>query len=193
LAIFIFGIINKIIFMTFSHFYRLIFILTIFGLFIWLGAQNFMPQTELLLEWTPEGRGKFVSDIYPQERVLNVWEENNSYSKVLFEPIYFFVYLPKSFKKAEVNLIYQSDLDIRIGLMYRQGVLPNWQFDLKDIKEKNIGMDIWKNGEVEFNITSEFINKKNRFNGLEFIISIPEIYKKEGDVKIKKIEILLKN
>ncbi len=179
--------------MTFSRFYRLIFILTIFGLFIWLGAQNFMPQKELLLEWTPEGRDKFVSDIYPQERVLNVWEENNSYSKVLFEPIYFFVYLPKSFKKAEVNLIYQSDLDIRIGLMYRQGVLPNWQFDLKDIKEKNIGMDIWKNGEVEFNITSEFINKKNRFNGLEFIISIPEIYKKEGDVKIKKIEILLKN
>ena len=42
-------------------------------------------------------------------------------------------------------------------------------------------------------ISQEFINKKNRFNGLEFIISIPEIYKKEGDVKIKKIEILLKN
>lgn len=178
----------------FTSIYRTIFIVTIISLFLWLGWQNFLREDELFLEWYPKKENNFIDGLYPEERATFVLDENNEYyAKIWYEPIYFFVPFSKPFNKAEVNLIYQSNLDINIGLMYSRRFPIDWRFDLKPLASQPIEGSSWSSGKIEFKINSDFLNIRNKLKGLEFMISSPELYQKGENIKLKKIEILLKN
>lgn len=177
----------------FTRIYRTIFVLVAIGFFLWLGTQNLVLKDEMFLEWEPGRESRFISSLYPKARVVGLVQENGEFfSKIRIEPVYFFVFLPKAFNKAKVRLIYQSNLPISIGLMYHRKFPLDWRFNLKHLREDKIEGGSWKSGQAEFDVTSDFFNSRNRIKGLEFMISAPGLYQKGEDIKLKKIEILLK-
>ncbi|MCD6096964.1 hypothetical protein J7J60_01295 [bacterium] len=189
----------------FYRFYRLFFCLIIIGFLIWLICQNFSPSSKAVV-WQPSGEDKqviettnFTSHFIQKKHILGLYpssrwtilNEGDSYlAEVWMEPIYFFVPLIKDSKKAKVILTYQSNLPVSLGLMHKKLFPLDWRFKLESLKDED-EKNGWKTGSADFFISQDFINKKDRFKGLEFIISCPNLYQQGEYIKIKEIQVIL--
>jgi hypothetical protein len=138
---------------------KILLILAVVLLFVFLLAQNLVWSGKLEIQTDFSKFTPYFSILKPQPRIIL-----NEGNKVIGEPIWFDVSLPRDFQKASLELIYKDDN----GYKFKIG--PNIGADW-DFKELNniIDKDGYKIGSVDFDMAGKNIN-----NGkLRFTITIP--------------------
>ncbi|MFH0814967.1 MAG: hypothetical protein V1902_02755 [Candidatus Falkowbacteria bacterium] len=124
---------------------------------------------------------KFVFGLYPEGRVEivdNAW-------KLKYEPIYFKVYAPRKFKKAEITLKYQNSMesDVFVGVKVKgNSAVPYY---MQKIEKTLPGS--WVEKTLEFDLAGAAFEK----NKLQFIIAAPGIEQSKGSLIIENVKIQL--
>lgn len=138
---------------------RILLVLAAIYLFIFLIAQNLVWSGKLEIQTDFSKFTPYFSILKPQPRII--LEQGN---KIIGEPIWFDVSLPRDFQKASLQITYNDDYG------YTLKIGPNIGADW-DFKELNniIDKDGYKMGSADFDMAGKNIN-----NGkLRFSLTIP--------------------
>jgi len=138
---------------------KILLILAVIFLFVFLIAQNLVWSGKLEIQTDFTKFTPYFSILKPQPRIII-----NEGNKVIGEPIWFDVALPRDFQKASLEIVYKDDYG------YKLKIGPNTGADW-DFKELNniINEADYKIGRIDFGMAGKNIN-----NGkLRFSITIP--------------------
>lgn len=152
-----------------------IFLLPFFVLF-WLGVQYFSLFGELSIEYDFKGESPFISELRPHGRVLD--REKNlrtgeAYQKIVGEPAYIDVTVPRSFNTVDVIVEY-TNLDqpfVEFGLV--KNTEP-WTVQLLPFEGKVIdeALGIWER--IEDNNGLVLLQQEKQFDSIQsFIAGFP--------------------
>jgi hypothetical protein len=129
--------INKWPFLSNIRLYFLIAIVILVAFFLYL---KFLPfgQATYSRDYTSSWRsGKgFIYGFTPAERLGS----STDAAVIVGDPVYFSVFTPRSFEKAELTVVYRDRLDIDTPLI-EAGVLADnvvWRYDLKPLDNKSL-------------------------------------------------------
>lgn len=183
---------------TFLKIYRLILIFGVLILLAWLLQKNMVMQGTLSLSKDFCFESRFVSNLYPEERVgaVEKSEEGNCFQRIFVEPVYFRVKIPRTFDYAKVRVTYSNPKQkvFQLGLMKYRKFPLDWRFSLRDLnivqEGEGIveeGENVWQTAEAEFVAGVEHLND----HALEFIFSAPGLTDSRYEIKIGKIEVEL--
>lgn len=154
---------------------KIIFILATVGLFVFLLAQDMVWSGKMEIKTDFSKFTSRLSILKPQPRIII--DEGN---KVIGEPIWFDVSLPRDFKKASLEIIYQDDYNYLIKIGPNTGA--DWDYkELTDIINENNS----KIGKLDFDMTGKNINKSK----LRFSITIPN-FNANKPIYIKNVKMI---
>lgn len=155
--------------------YRLILILAALLLFTWLLNKNVVIDGQLFAVRNFCDSSRFISDIYPENRVGGIeYENGNCFQRIFVEPAYFKVKVPRTFSKAKVKITYSNPDQplFEIGLMKKKEFPLDWRFTLRPLENKifnNLDWDL---------IVKEGISlwqKQKRFATIhDFVNNVPD-------------------
>jgi len=158
----------------FSSIYRFLLIVACLASFFWLLNKNLVPSGTLLLKKDFCAESRFISYLYPENRVGVVEEEDNGcFQRIFVEPAYFSVNVPRTFTRAKVKVIYANpDQEIfQLGLMKKRINLLDWNFQLKPLENKILDELGW------FKLTEQGIilwQKQKRFESIyDYVNNLP--------------------
>lgn len=131
-----------------------------------------------------------ISILWPPEHTSDPYEINGDFMQdIKKDPVSFSVFLTRdSFQKMKLTFLYQKseDLPLKIGLQKGDG---SWDFFFKEFKTEDIlQKNEWKEAQVTFDITREFINKKGRIN---ILLSSPGLSEKGEKITFSEIRATL--
>ncbi|MBN1326210.1 hypothetical protein JW977_04525 [Candidatus Falkowbacteria bacterium] len=154
---------------------KIIFILTAVVLFIFLLSQDLVWSGKIEIKTDFFKFSPRISILKPQPRII--LEEGN---KVIGEPIWFDVSLPRDFQKASLEITYQDDNNYLIKIGPNTGA--DWDYkELTDIITDGNN----KIGKLDFDMTGKNIN-----NGkLRFSLTIPN-FDINKPIYIKKVKMI---
>jgi len=154
---------------------RIIFILATAILFVFLLAQDMVWSGKLEINTDFTKFSPRISILKPQPRIILA--EGN---KVIGEPIWFDVSLPRDFQKASLEIVYQDDYDYLFKIGSNTGA--DWDYkELTDI----IADGNNKIGKADFDMAGKNVN-----NGkLRFSITIPN-FDVNKPIYIKSIKMI---
>jgi len=154
---------------------RIIFILVTAILFVFLLAQDLAWSGKLEINTDFTKFSPRISILKPQPRIILA--EGN---KVIGEPIWFDVSLPRDFQKASLEIVYQDDYDYLFKIGSNTGA--DWDYkELTDI----IADGNNKIGKADFDMAGKNVN-----NGkLRFSITIPN-FDVNKPIYIKSIKMI---
>jgi hypothetical protein len=148
----------------------LLFSIIPFGiLFVWIW-QDVSPAGEAVYYRETANMTARISQYYPEGRLSEPVIVNNSeYQKVLGEPIYFDVRIPRVMDEIKVNVSAIGDIkDLKIGLRLPPSITQEWRYKIEqptiiDLPDTNIVTHT-------FNLTESYVEKGK----VRFILSIPQ-------------------
>lgn len=132
----------------------------------------------------PAATTKFVFGPYPEGRVEiieNAW-------KLKYEPIYFKVYAPRKFKKAEITLKYQNSMesDVFVGVKVKgDSPVPYYMKKLETTPSFDGAGSVEQS--LQFDLAGAAIEK----NKLQFIIAAPGVEESKESLIIENVKIQL--
>jgi|GEM_PF-1164804 len=146
-----------------------------FILLVLFAYQDIAPTGIFETTYNLNGYHPFVSKLYPKGR-LSFTEKslNTGYEqKILAEPVYFDVRIPRALDVVTLKIWYKGDSDnLNIGL--RLPPAPdqqNWRYELKKFSSVIVVADGWQVGEVQFDFKKADIQK----NKIRFMLSLPSV------------------
>jgi hypothetical protein len=124
--------------------FKIILYLAPFFILGWLINKHFAPSGKLTLIQDFNEKPSSISEFYPKGRMIDP-EKNlktgDTYQRIIREPAYFDVKIPRLFKKATVTLTYKTSSPIlELGLQKSKDL---WAFDFKPIGNKFIDDSQW--------------------------------------------------
>jgi hypothetical protein len=125
----------------------------------------------------------FVEGPFPVERTAAVDCDSDKCKTVVFEPVYFNVYAPRKFSRAEVLINYKQpkDLNASFGFKLKTG---DYAFFLTPF---NGAEGEWKEQKFEFDLKDALYTG----NKLQFIVSGPGINASHEKILLKDLQIKL--
>lgn len=168
---------------------RLILISFLLILLIYFTWTNFVPTGVLKIEKKIGKQSPYFSDFYPSVRIKEVEQEKTTgsekiyFRRMIIDPVYFDLLMPRQFEKAKIKIKYQNPDQplFQIGL---KRIDRAWSFDFKELSSK--GED-WTIGEVEFTLYPFLIDDRT----LHFVLSSPDLDINLNEIKISDIEVTL--
>jgi len=158
----------------FLLFYRVLLAALVILFFSLLFCQNFVLGGKMVLNKNFCEESRFISDLYPPERVEPIEKENGKCFQTFFnEPVYFKVKIPKIFNKAKIKIIYQNENQplVQLGILKKRNETTDWSFQLKLIENKIFDNLEW------YKIKKEGVilwQKKKRFDSIyQFLNNLP--------------------
>jgi len=147
---------------------RLYFLIAIVILVAFLLYLKFLPfgQATYSRDYTSSWRsGKgFIYGFTPAERLGS----STDAAVIVGDPVYFSVFTPRSFEKAELTVVYRDRLDIDTPLI-EAGVLADnvvWRYDLKPLDNKSLDYLL-----LRWNVIREgktvLLQKEKRYSGIK--------------------------
>jgi len=153
-------------------FYRFLLILLFFLFFFLLFYKNFVPEGKLILVKDFCLENKFISDLYPEERVKP--PDKEKCEQAFFnEPVYFRVQVPRIFTGARVKLVFSNAKQpiIQLGVLRKRQQPTDWDFQMQLLENKIFDKLSWYKIEED---GISFWQKKKRFDSLaEFLNNLP--------------------
>jgi len=155
--------------------YRLILILAVLLLLAWLLKKNVVINGQLFVSRDFCDSSRFISDLYPENRVGGVeYENGDCFQRIFVEPAYFKIKVPRTFSQAKVKIIYANpDQDLfGLGLMKKREFFLDWRFTLKPLENK-----IFNNLDWELIVAQgvSLWQKQKRFASIhEFVNNVPD-------------------
>ncbi|MGB9609185.1 MAG: hypothetical protein ACP5IX_01595 [Patescibacteria group bacterium] len=117
-------------------FWRVILMLIALCFFLWLIWQNLIPSGYLKITKDFCRESKFISNLYPEERVgdIEIDNQNRCWQTIFNEPVYFKIKVSRSFEQVKLKIFYQNEKQplFQIGLRKKLG----WQFQFKPIENQ---------------------------------------------------------
>lgn len=156
--------------------YRCLLILGALAFLVWLLHKNIIVQGQLFLTKDFCFPSRFISDLYPEERVGDVEEDDagNCFQRIFVEPVYFKVKVPRTFARAKVKITYANPQQpiFQFGLMKKKEYPLDWRFSLRLLENKIFDDLSWHR------LTEQDVSlwqKKKRFENIyEFVNDVPD-------------------
>jgi hypothetical protein len=158
---------------------RIIIIIGVLGAIVFLILQSLawtgklVAQTDFL-KFTP-----YFSILKPQSAVQ--LEKNDNYIKIA--PVYFDLYLPRDFDKAQVELEFKNEFGYQI--LVGPNIKEGW--DLKVLEDLPSSSNDYKIKSIGFDLAGKNIN-----NGkLRFMIFVPDLKDQSKGIYLKNVKVTL--
>lgn len=178
--------------------YRCLLILGVLAFLFWLLRKNIVVQGRLFLTRDFCFFSRFISDLYPKDRVGDIEEDDagNCFQRIFVEPAYFKVKVPRTFTQAKVKITYANPQQhiFQLGLMKKREHPLDWRFSLRLLENKIFdalawsrlteqGVSLWQKRK-EFESIHEFVNNvpDNRKTVTSFYQFSPEAVKDKTKV-----------
>ena len=137
---------------------RILLILLAISLFVWIFWQILLPGGYFEVIYTPDTKSNFISEFYPNE----ILEDG----RILVEPVYFKVRVPRVFRRVRVIITFQNDQHPLFQVGTRTG--HSWDFQFCPLENKVLeeldwskiseeGVTLWQKKE-KFVSIHEFVN-----------------------------------
>lgn len=124
----------------FEKIYVTILILAALGYFLFLGYQNLVMSGRYYLVKDFCSSDNFISDLYPASRAggTEIDDHGRCFNRLLSEPAYFKVEIPRTFKLGEIKIYYKNQGQnlLQLGIMNNKAVSTDWNFMLYPIENK---------------------------------------------------------
>lgn len=155
--------------------WRGILIIAALGLLIWLFVQNLVISGRLEIVKDFCQSSNFIANFYPKIRVGEIEaEEDFCFQRIIIEPVYFKVKIPRTFNQVKVKIFYQNEKQslFQIGLLRKKIEPTDWQFQLKPLENQVLDQLNWSKM-TESGIT--FWQKEKKFESIhQFVNNLPE-------------------
>ena len=158
----------------FLLFYRVLLAVLVILFFGLLFLKNLVPEGKMFLNKNFCEKSKFISDLYPPERVYPVEKKNGECFQSFYnEPVYFKVNIPKIFNLVKVKIVYRNENQplVQLGVLRKRDEATDWNFQLKLIENKIFDNLEWhkiKEGGIIL------WQKKKRFDSIyQFLNNLP--------------------
>ena len=185
---------------------RFSLILLFLALLSYLTWANFVPSGLLKIEKKINKPSPYFSDFYPSVRMKKIEQDENGifFQRMVIDPVYFDLLMPRQFEKAKVKIKYQNPNQplFQIGL---KRIDQPWTFDFRKLLspltntplpplEGGIGIKglsskegDWTISENEFTLYPFLIDNRT----LHFVLSSPDLDINLNEIKISDIEVTL--
>ncbi len=104
------------------------------ALLAWLFFQNLVPTGELVLTYGKESATSPISDLHPEQRIIELPEYGNS-QRFFIDPVYFDAKVPREFDTVTVEMVWQNESQPILELGARK-VRGSWGFVVKPLQNK---------------------------------------------------------
>ena len=153
--------------------------LVLIGLFVFLIIQKIVPSKEKIYSMDFEQTSDFVYGPFPEGRV----ELEQGILQVNYEPIYFNVYSPRKFKRAQVKITYKlpEGMDARFGVKLD---VNDWGYYLEPLPNYS---SEWNEVVFEYDLS----HARRTKNKLQFMLAAPGVGDSEEKILIDEVEIKL--
>ena len=155
--------------------WRSILIIAVIGLLVWLFIQNLAISGHLEVAKDFCQSSNFISDFYPKVRVGEIETENNvCFQRIIVEPVYFKVKVPRTFNQVKVKIVYQNEKQplFQLGILKKRTLITDWQFQIKPLENQILDQLAW------FKISEDgitFWQKEKKFESIHrFVNNLPE-------------------
>ncbi len=161
-------------------------VLPIAGL-AFLVNKNFVLSGEISSAYDFSLPSPFISLLRPAGGVLKIEQEQSGdyWQRMVIDPVYFDLYAPVRFKKAQFVFFYKAPegRTIKVGpQIFGEG----WNYWLEELKcEKKLGE--WCVGKLEFDLSKAFYKDKK----IKFMISSPGLDKSGQEIGFTEIRVKL--
>jgi hypothetical protein len=151
----------------------LVVMVVVFGCLV---SKKVVRSGSVTYNWNVNNANHFIQGLYPEGRV----EWNKDILEVKHEPVYFELYAPAKFNRAEITVDYLLSPGLTAQLGMKLGITA-WGFYMYDLPGTN---GDWKQEIIEVDLgQSELINNK-----LKFVIAAPGIDEEVDKFLIKNIK-----
>ncbi len=124
----------------FEKIYVTILVLASLSYFVFLGYQNLVMSGRYYLVKDFCSSDNFISDFYPVSRAggTEIDDRGRCFNRLLSEPAYFKVGIPRTFKSGEINVYYKNQGQnlLQLGVMMNKTISTDWNFALYPIENK---------------------------------------------------------
>jgi hypothetical protein len=166
---------------------RIVLLLIPFFVLGWLIQKNFVFSGQMEAAYNFDKNNPFISILTPAGRTLGVEKYVNSdyTQKIIVEPVYFDLYMPTKFNKANFTFIYKapSGRSVRVG---QQIFDSGWNYHFEDLNCEKI-INSWCVGNINFDLSKAYIEDKK----INFIISSPGLDVSGEDIELTQIKVVL--
>ena len=137
------------------------------AVFVFLITQKLVLGNELIYVEKFEPNNQFIQGLYPVGRIVEKQNSGEVVQQILGEPVYFRIYAPRHFKKAQVTLTFRKPIELEAKLGVKLNV-NDYAFYFENF---NNGTSNWQTQTFEFDLASALYIQ----NKLQFIISAPGV------------------
>jgi len=124
----------------FEKIYVTILVLAALSYLFFLGYQNLVMSGRYYLVKDFCSSDNFISDLYPASRAggTEIDDHGRCFNRLLSEPAYFKVEIPRTFKSGEIKVYYKNQGQnlLQLGVMRNKTVSTDWNFALYPIENK---------------------------------------------------------
>ena len=133
-------------------------------LFVFLIMAKFVPGGQVSYEWSFDRANSFVRGPFPAARVVS----ESQGTAIVNEPVYFNVYSPRHFQRAEVQLVYSKMDDLPASFGLKVGNDNTWSYSMQPLPST---AGEFRTQTFMFDLGSANYTR----NQLQFIVSSPGI------------------